>query len=527
MKASLGAAGAGLILACQIVVGAPPTVQQLVDEFSATNYYDLVANKLYTRQGMNRAAGTGPQREPCRDAIHAELLRVGLNPVNDEFTYRDTNGVLRNACNVIAVQHGVMNPHNEVYVVGGHYDSKSNPGADDNGTGVGCILEMARIFSKYHFAKTLVYCLFDAEEISDYYGARRLGSVRFVEQHRTANIKGMISVDMIGWQGTGSQSNSAYIEGRAVMAPIRNDLKNAMLAYGGGLVPILRTGSGDYSDHVAFADAGFQACLLIEAYFSSNPNYHKATDYVELPDYLDWTYAGKMCRTVIGYYATKLEPVDVTPVARGIHSGTNGVLAIDFTGITGCAYAVEVSHELRTPVWSVLATNTASLTDGSFQAIDAGAGDKESGFYRARFVSGYTGTAPVEIVIDNPAAGVVGDWSTGTSAADKFGADYRFRSPGTGAAYLEYRPNIPASGNYAVYEWHPQGLNRTTEAPMEIRYATGTQTVRINQQINGGGWVLLGTYLFDAGSTGYVRIKDNFTTGSVVMADAIKFVYAP
>jgi len=51
--------------------------------------------------------------------------------------------------------------------------------------------------------------------------------------------------------------------------------------------------------------------------------------------------------------------------------------------------------------------------------------------------------------------------------------------------------------------------------------------VTINQQLNGGTWVLLGTYNFSAGTAGCVRIKDNFTTGSVVMADAVKFVYAP
>jgi hypothetical protein len=92
---------------------------------------------------------------------------------------------------------------------------------------------------------------------------------------------------------------------------------------------------------------------------------------------------------------------------------------------------------------------------------------------------------------------------------------------------VEYRPNLPASGNYAVYEWHPQGANRTTDAPIAIKYHGGSQTVRINQQINGGQWNLLGTFNFAAGTAGYVRIQDNFTKGTVVMADAIKFVYAP
>ena len=72
-----------------------------------------------------------------------------------------------------------------------------------------------------------------------------------------------------------------------------------------------------------------------------------------------------------------------------------------------------------------------------------------------------------------------------------------------------------------------RGTNRTTDAPIEITHSGGTQTVTINQQVNGGKWDLLGTFNFSAGSAGYVRIKDNFTTGTVVIADAVKFVYVP
>ena len=122
---------------------------------------------------------------------------------------------------------------------------------------------------------------------------------------------------------------------------------------------------------------------------------------------------------------------------------------------------------------------------------------------------------------------MVGTWTNGISSTDKYGADYRYTYPGTGTAYVEYRPNLQASGNYIVYEWHPAGANRTTSAPIAITHGGGTQTVTINQQINGGQWNPLGTFNFAAGTSGYVRIRDDFTGGSVVMADAIKFVYVP
>lgn len=375
---------------------ASPSVQDLVNQFSATNYQNIVSNKLYTRQGMNRVPLQlgGAQHDLCRDAIYLEFQRAGLAPYHEPFTYVDTtNNTTVNACNIIAVKEGVQNPNNEIYVVGSHYDSKNNPGADDNATGVACQLEMARIFAPHYFAKTIVFAIFDCEERWEAgTNAHRLGSLRYVAQHSTDNIKGMISVDMIGWQATGSQSNSAWVDGRTAMAPIRNDFAHAITNYGGGLYAILRTTSqGDISDHVAFANAGFQACCLIEAYYPSNPNYHTTNDFVEMPGYLDWTYLGKMCRSTIGFYATKLQPVDVTPTVVSLQPGPNGTNLITFSGLPRCQYATELCTNLLFPVWLALGTNTASPADGTFITLDPQAGSRPSAFYRARFVAGYVG----------------------------------------------------------------------------------------------------------------------------------------
>ncbi|MEP6662361.1 MAG: fibronectin type III domain-containing protein, partial [Verrucomicrobiota bacterium] len=81
-----------------------------------------------------------------------------------------------------------------------------------------------------------------------------------------------------------------------------------------------------------------------------------------------------------------------------------------------------------------------------------------------------TPAAVADIIIDNPAATVAGSWNTGTSSPDKFGADYRYKSQGTGANYLRFIPNFSLAGNYQVYEWHPIGVNRTTGAKHVITY---------------------------------------------------------
>ncbi len=131
-----------------------------------------------------------------------------------------------------------------------------------------------------------------------------------------------------------------------------------------------------------------------------------------------------------------------------------------------------------------------------------------------------------DIVIDNPAATVVGTWSTGTTATDRFGTDYRYKSQGTGSSYLQFTPNILTAGDYEVYEWHSQGSNRDAATPHVISYNGGTTTINVNQQVGGGAWNLLGTFNFLTGTTKYVRITDAISTsGQIAMADAIKFVY--
>ena len=181
-----------------------------------------------------------------------------------------------------------------------------------------------------------------------------------------------------------------------------------------------------------------------------------------------------------------------------------------------------VNQQVNGGKWNMLGTFNFNTGTGGYVRITDGFADAGNVAMAdaIKFVR-----VPADIIIDNPAASITGSWTLATSATDKYGADYRYKSAGTGAAYLTYTPTIEVAGNYQVYEWHPQGANRTTAAKHVITYNGGTQTVNVNQQINGGKWNLLGTYNFAAGTSGNIQINDNFSTGSVVMADAIKLVF--
>jgi peptidase M28-like protein/fibronectin type III domain protein len=106
--------------------------------------------------------------------------------------------------NVIATLHGSQaESAGRTYVVSGHLDSRVTdvlngtsdaPGADDDGSGVAAVLELARVMSTRHFDATIVFAVFSGEEQGTF------GSVNFAGRLKAAgvNVAGMFSNDIIG-----------------------------------------------------------------------------------------------------------------------------------------------------------------------------------------------------------------------------------------------------------------------------------------------------------------------------------------
>lgn len=188
----------------------------------------------------------------------------------------------------------------------------------------------------------------------------------------------------------------------------------------------------------------------------------------------------------------------------------------------GPTTTINVNQQGSGGQWNLLGSFNLLAGTGNYVRITDGFADagQVSMADAIRFVK-----VPSEIVIDNPAANRVGSWILAGSATEKFGADYHYKSPGTGSGYAEFRPTIETAGNYDVYEWHSGGANRAADAPITVSYNGGSQTVPMNQQVNGGSWRLVGRYNFSVGTTGTIRIADNFTVGSVVIADAVRLVF--
>src|SRR6516165_4704811 len=104
--------------------------------------------------------------------------------------------------NVIATLQGTASPQ-RFYVVTGHLDSRVTdvlnftadaPGADDDGSGVACVLELVRLFATQQFPGTLVFATVAGEEEGLY------GSTFMAAQMKAAgnDVQGMFSNDIIG-----------------------------------------------------------------------------------------------------------------------------------------------------------------------------------------------------------------------------------------------------------------------------------------------------------------------------------------
>ncbi|MDB6108883.1 MAG: Fibronectin type domain protein [Pedosphaera sp.] len=133
----------------------------------------------------------------------------------------------------------------------------------------------------------------------------------------------------------------------------------------------------------------------------------------------------------------------------------------------------------------------------------------------------------IESIVDNPSAAFAGSWTVGSATAGRYGPDYAFAFTvaGSSTASAVFKPTLTAA-NYNVYIWYTQGANRSTNAPWTIAYNGGTTNVSVNQQVNGGGWVLIASNLnFAAGNAGTVTLFNNTSdAGKVVMADAVRFL---
>lgn len=209
-------------------------------------------------------------------------------------------------------------------IIGAHYDSiPDSPGADDNGSAVAALLELARWIRPRLDEKALKARLqlvaYDLEEyglVGSFIHSRELA-------HARTALRGMISLEMLGFTDPrpGSQMMPPALMGKypnvgtfigivgneasagllqTVTAAMKSvpDLPVEFIAVPGDGKLL---GETRLSDHSSFWDRGFPALMITDTSFFRNPHYHKESD---APETLDYDFLAKV---TTGVWAATLE----------------------------------------------------------------------------------------------------------------------------------------------------------------------------------------------------------------------------
>jgi hypothetical protein len=205
----------------------------------------------------------------------------------------------------------------EIVIVGAHYDSVSGAvGANDNGSGVGTVLELARLFREAKLARTLRFVAFVDEELPFYRGDE-MGSGHYARRskERGENIVAMFSLETIGYysERPGSQHYPfplsffypstgnfiAFVSNLSSRALLHDAIagfrRHATFPSEGAAAPAFLPGV-DWSDHWSFWKEGYPALMVTDTAPYRYPHYHTMQD---TPDKVDYE---RLARVVTGLH---------------------------------------------------------------------------------------------------------------------------------------------------------------------------------------------------------------------------------
>ncbi|MBH8557160.1 M28 family peptidase [Hymenobacter negativus] len=201
-------------------------------------------------------------------------------------------------CNVLGSFGPVDGPR---LIIGAHYDvCGDQPGADDNGTGVAALLELARLLGQQSELPYRIDLVAYTLEEPPFFRTPNMGSYVHAASLKGAGVpvRGMVALEMLGYyddrRGTqhypvwplkfiyGSRGN--YVTVAQKFGNGRFGRQFARRYRGVAALPVKRFKAPawlpgiDFSDHLNYWKFGYQAVLLTDTAFYRNRSYHESTD---------------------------------------------------------------------------------------------------------------------------------------------------------------------------------------------------------------------------------------------------------
>ncbi|MCX7833838.1 MAG: M20/M25/M40 family metallo-hydrolase [Ignavibacteria bacterium] len=237
--------------------------------------------------------------------------------------YQDINATIRN---VLAKKVGTKYP-NQYVIICGHYDDMPSgstaPGADDNASGVVCVIEAARLLANVNLPYTIIFAAWDEEE-RGLYGSKAYADTAYAKGD---SIIAVLNFDMIAYDG--NNDGALDINTNSASMSLANDYYAIVNLYQPTLVPQITTSLSGGSDHQSFQNRGYKAILAIEDNSDFNPYYHTVNDkyqYVNLPFTVKMVKAGIAALvTIAGDFKIT---INHTPLSSGPSTGPRIATAV-------------------------------------------------------------------------------------------------------------------------------------------------------------------------------------------------------
>jgi len=252
--------------------------------------------------------------EEAAGYITGQLRSLGYNV---EFQKYTASG--HSVKNIIATKVGTTRSQ-EFVLVGAHYDTCFNPGADDNASGISALLELARFISDRETACSIKFIAFVNEE-PPFFKTEEMGSRVYTREakKRGEDIKAVLILESIGYYSDkpGSQryplffgpfypnkGNFITVVGnfpsRWLVRSIVNSFKRSKTLFPIESVTTFNFISGvDFSDHWSFWQEGYPAVMITDTAFYRNPDYHFASDTYEKLNYRSLAEVAKGLSSVL------------------------------------------------------------------------------------------------------------------------------------------------------------------------------------------------------------------------------------
>ncbi|MGB2706124.1 MAG: M28 family peptidase [Candidatus Omnitrophota bacterium] len=234
----------------------------------------------------------------------AEYITEAFSSFGYEVEFQEYEVAGKTAKNIIVSRTGAMCPE-EVIIVGAHYDTCFNPGADDNASAVAGLIELARFMSDKRTNRSIKFIAFVNEE-PPFFKTEEMGSRVYTRDARARgeNIKAALILESIGYYTDKplSQQYPALVgffyPNKGNYISVVGNLPSGALA--GKIVSIFKEKSRfpielfvfpsfvtgiDFSDNWSFWKEGYPAVMITDTAFYRNPHYHSQSDTYETLDY--------------------------------------------------------------------------------------------------------------------------------------------------------------------------------------------------------------------------------------------------